>query len=154
MQRSLWNRSGEWPGGFRLFGFEPLIGIGARRCDRHCFLVGILENLSEGARTCCALFLRCTATSKVSATRWACFRSLSRVDLTTKRPSLSRKKACQYFEAGLLSALAIKCLIRADKEQIEARTANIHVFPLISAFFSSVDFEAFTIQADPQYPLC
>jgi hypothetical protein len=40
------------PGDFRLFGFEPLIRIRARRGDRHC----VLENLSErGPEVLCAL---------------------------------------------------------------------------------------------------
>jgi hypothetical protein len=56
-------------------------------------------------------------------------------------------KAC--LEAGLLWTLAIKWLFRAYKEYIEARTANIHVFPAISALLRFVDFEALTIQASP-----
>ena len=44
------------PGGFRLFGFEPLARVGARRSDRHRFLVSILENLSKrGSNVLCAL---------------------------------------------------------------------------------------------------
>ena len=48
------------PGCFRPFGFEPLIRIGARGSDRHCFLVGVLENLSKGGPDvlCALLALR------------------------------------------------------------------------------------------------
>jgi len=93
------------PGDFRLFGFEPLIRIRARRGDRHC----VLENLSErGPEVLCALHTLRSHFQSISYPLVACLRSLRRVDLSIKRPSLSRKKACQNFEAGLLWTLAIK----------------------------------------------
>ena len=85
-------------------------------------------------RTCCALFLRCAAISKVSATRWACLRSLRRVDLSINRPSLSRKKACQNFEAGLLWMLAVSWLFGGFQRTFKTHTALktlmlLHRFP-------------------------
>jgi hypothetical protein len=97
---------GGW-GGFRFFGCEPLIRMGPRRSDRHCFLVRVLENLSERGPDVLCAFLTLRGHFQSIGYPLACLRSLRRVDLSINRPSLSRKNACQNFEAGLLWTLAI-----------------------------------------------
>jgi hypothetical protein len=93
--------------GFRFFGCQPMIRIGSRRSDRHCFLVGVLKDLSERGLDVLRAFLTLRGHFQ-SIGLFAVFKPGRFADQSSFTVT---KKACQNFEAGLLWTLAISYIL-------------------------------------------